>query len=181
MIDLLLQDRKLSGRSFNWANWQSELTLKTCFPCIKRHGKIVKLSAIQSSPPLLHENCKCILVPMRTKQCGFATKEGFVGADVYVLIYKKLPNYYISRAEACTAGWKPHRGNLRELLPGKTIGGDVYQNREGTLPDAPGRIWHEADINYTGGFRGRDRLLYSNDGLLFVSYDHYKTFYEIIK
>lgn len=48
------------------------------------------------------------------------------------------------------------------------------------LPAAAGRIWYEADINYDGGFRGTDRILYSNDGLIFVTYDHYRTFIEII-
>ena len=59
------------------------------------------------------------------------------------------------------------------------IGGDVYKNREGKLPHANGRIWYEADINYTSGHRGTERILYSNDGLVFVTYDHYRTFYEI--
>ena len=51
---------------------------------------------------------------------------------------------------------------------------------DGHLPEASGRIWYEADINYTAGFRTRHRILYSNDGLVFVTYDHYDTFYEII-
>ena len=70
-------------------------------------------------------------------------------------------------------------GNLNDVLPGKTIGGDVYKNSSQKLPDAPGRVWYEADINYEGGYRNGDRILYSNDGLLFVSYDHYQTFHEI--
>ena len=49
------------------------------------------------------------------------------------------------------------------------------------LPEAPGRQWHEADINYSSGFRGDCRLVYSNDGLIFVSYDHAKTFYELVR
>jgi hypothetical protein len=61
------------------------------------------------------------------------------------------------------------------------IGGDIYKNKSKKLPDAPGRIWYEADINYNGGFRNRQRVLYSNDGLIFATYDHYHTFYEITK
>ena len=53
-------------------------------------------------------------------------------------------------------------------------------NRREALPAEPGRIWYEADINYSGGFRGAERILYSNDGLLFASYDHYETFVELI-
>lgn len=59
------------------------------------------------------------------------------------------------------------------------IGGNIYKNRDGKLPQANGRIWYEADINYDGGFRSRHRILFSNDGLIFASYDHYQTFYEI--
>ena len=44
-----------------------------------------------------------------------------------------------------------------------------------------GRVWYEADINYDGGYRSNDRILYSNDGLIFVTYDHYKTFYEVTR
>ena len=62
---------------------------------------------------------------------------------------------------------------------GKMIGGNVYHNKEKKLPDISGRVWYEADINYTEGFRNRQRILYSNDGLIFVTYDHYQTFYEI--
>lgn len=58
--------------------------------------------------------------------------------------------------------------------------GGVFFNKKQQLPAAAGRIWYEADINYDGGFRGTDRILYSNDGLIFVTYDHYRTFIEII-
>ena len=56
----------------------------------------------------------------------------------------------------------------------------IYKNKDQHLPSSPGRLWYEADINYTSGYRGNARILFSNDGLLFVTYDHYKTFVEII-
>ena len=59
------------------------------------------------------------------------------------------------------------------------LGGDVFANSAAKLPSAPGRIWYEADINYYDGRRNRHRVLWSNDGLIFVTYDHYSTFYEI--
>ena len=59
------------------------------------------------------------------------------------------------------------------------MGGDVYRNKAGKLPSAFERTWREADINYIGGYRNTCRVLYSNDGLMFVTYDHYNTFYEI--
>lgn len=70
-------------------------------------------------------------------------------------------------------------GNLAEVLPGRIIGGDIFENRKHKLPEAPERVWYEADFDYAGGYRNSFRLLYSNDGLIFVTYDHYVTFYEI--
>ncbi len=71
-------------------------------------------------------------------------------------------------------------GNLNHVAPGKMIYGGVFKNRQGKLPQSDGRIWYEADINYTSGWRNNDRILFSNDGLIFVTYDHYMTFIEII-
>ena len=47
------------------------------------------------------------------------------------------------------------------------------------LPDKDGRKWFECDINYEGGFRNAERLVYSNDGLIYYTADHYKTFEQI--
>ena len=55
----------------------------------------------------------------------------------------------------------------------------IYLNKDGHLPNAPGRIWYDADINYYNGKRNAHRILWSNDGLIFVTYDHYQTFMEI--
>ena len=55
----------------------------------------------------------------------------------------------------------------------------IYKNRDHRLPVAIGRVWYEADFDYVRGYRNGCRLLYSNDGLIFVTYDHYLTFYEI--
>ena len=65
-------------------------------------------------------------------------------------------------------------------MPNKMITRGQYYNDDGHLPYASGRIWFEADINYTTGKRNSQRVLWSNDGLIFVTYDHYETFYEII-
>lgn len=59
------------------------------------------------------------------------------------------------------------------------IGGDDFYNAKRKLPESIGRTWKEADLDYTQGKRNAKRILWSNDGLIFVSYDHYKTFYEI--
>ncbi|HHR6129739.1 TPA: ribonuclease domain-containing protein [Providencia alcalifaciens] len=93
--------------------------------------------------------------------------------------YQKLPAFYMTKKQAREAGWDAKKGNLCEVLPGRAIGGDRFSNREKGLPIADGRQWFEADINYRCGHRGADRLLYSSDGMIFVSTDHYKTFQQV--
>jgi major membrane immunogen (membrane-anchored lipoprotein) len=97
----------------------------------------------------------------------------------YIKVHKKLPDNFITKEEARKLGWDPQKGNLHEVAPGKSIGGDVYQNREGKLPSKKGRIWYEADINYKSGHRGKDRIVFSNDGLIYKTEDHYETFEQI--
>lgn len=129
--------------------------------------------------PPLHPHCRCKIVPMTTIMCGTATMDGIKGADYILKQYGYLPANYLTKDEAAAKGWKTWFGNLHSVLPGATIGGDIFDNRKGKLPSAPNRIWYEADINYLGGYRNHDRVLYSNDGLIFATYDHYKTFFEI--
>lgn len=104
---------------------------------------------------------------------------GFEEVAQYIRKHGELPDNYITKKEARKLGWDAQKGNLNEVAPGKSIGGDVFGNREKKLPGKKGRIWYEADINYTSGFRGDDRILFSSDGLIFKSEDHYKTFQEM--
>jgi len=94
-----------------------------------------------------------------------------------------LPDNYITKDQAKGMGWKQKQGNLSEAAPGKSIGGDIYQNREGLLPRAEGRTWYEADLNYQGGYRNRQRLMYSNDGMIFKTSTHGtgKNPYQLVK
>ncbi len=91
----------------------------------------------------------------------------------------KLPDYYISRSEATKLGWNRKRKNLSEIAPGFMLYGGIHKNTEGKLPENPGRVWYEADLEYSSGGRNTKRIVFSNDGLIFVSYDHYRTFIEI--
>ena len=111
---------------------------------------------------------------------GTATDNGKDGADWWLENYASLPDYYITRDDAEKAGWKRKLGNFDKVMPGKMLMGGVYKNSNGHLPAEFGRIWYEADINYTTGKRNSERIVFSNDGLIFVTYDHYETFYEII-
>ena len=118
---------------------------------------------------------------MRTKDVGTATDRGFDGADAWLLYRNRLPNYYVTKDIAKASGYRRKKNNLADVLPGHMIGGDVFLDKSGKLPHISGRIWYEADIDYTYGKRNLKRILYSNDGLVFVSEDHYQTFYEITK
>jgi ribonuclease T1 len=97
----------------------------------------------------------------------------------YIYLYQRLPRNFISKKEAISLGWKGQEGNLWEVTEQMSIGGDFFGNREGFLPRAEGRQWYECDVNYQGGFRGKERLVYSNDGLFYYTDDHYQTFTEI--
>ncbi|MCX5843357.1 MAG: ribonuclease [Deltaproteobacteria bacterium] len=94
----------------------------------------------------------------------------------YIKKYNRLPDNFITKKDAGTLGWNPSKGNLWAVAPGKSIGGDVFRNREKKLPVKRGRIWYEADIDYQGGKRGKDRILFSSDGLIYKTEDHYRTF-----
>lgn len=165
-----------SGR---WIRWVTNVVPTTCSYCAEQNGKVYDKQEPPPIEPPVHPRCGCSLKALLAILAGTATISSNDGADYWIKYFQELPSGYITKEVAKKAGWVNIKGNLQSLLPGAIIGGDSYGNRELRLPNAPGRIWYEADINYTGGYRNKHRLLYSNDGLIFVTYDHCKTFYEI--
>lgn len=97
----------------------------------------------------------------------------------YIHKYSKLPSNFITKAQAKKLGWDSESGNLDKVAPGKSIGGDSFANREKKLPVKSGRKYYECDVNYTGGHRGAERLIYSSDGLVYYTNDHYSSFKEM--
>ena len=95
---------------------------------------------------------------------------------VYLTLYEKLPGNFISKYDAENLGWDNRKGNLDKVAPGCSIGGNRFGNYEGLLPEAKGRKYTECDINYEGGYRNGERIVFSNDGLIFYTSDHYQTF-----
>ncbi len=166
--------------STNYKNWLSTLDIKTCIACKSRHGKIYLAEEIVNPEPPLHPRCRCVIKWLKALTAGTATKNMNNGADWWLKKFGKLPVYYINKLEAKKLGYNPILGNLATVAPGKMLTKGEYKNKNGHLPSASGRIWYEADINYSRGYRGSDRILYSNDGLVFVTYDHYNTFQEIV-
>ncbi|MBM3115587.1 ribonuclease domain-containing protein [Jeongeupia naejangsanensis] len=87
----------------------------------------------------------------------------------------RLPERYVTKRDAQTAGWQPGR-DLWQVLPGHSIGGDRFGNREQRLPQGQ---YREADLDYRGGKRGAKRLVFEPRGRRFVTVDHYRTFTEL--
>ena len=95
---------------------------------------------------------------------------------LYIYTYGELPSNFVTKNEAAKMGWKASEGNLQKVCKGCSIGGDSFGNREGLLPSKKGRKYYECDIDYKGGSRNAKRIIYSNDGLVYYTEDHYQTF-----
>lgn len=94
---------------------------------------------------------------------------------LYIYTYGELPSNFMTKNEARELGWEG--GSLEPYAPGMCIGGDWYGNYEGMLPETNGREYHECDINTLGASsRGAERIVFSNDGLIYYTPDHYETF-----
>ena len=106
---------------------------------------------------------------------SYTSKEDVVN---YLRKYGHLPENFVTKKEAQAAGWTG--GSLEKILPGTCIGGDRFGNYEGLLPKAKGRTWTECDIDTLGkNSRGAKRLVFSNDGLIYYTDDHYDSFTEV--
>lgn len=93
----------------------------------------------------------------------------------YLIEYETLPDNFITKKEAKKLGWTG--GSLEPYAPGKCIGGDYFGNYEGLLPDDEGQTYYECDIDALGeNRRGAKRIVYSDDGEIYYTEDHYETF-----
>lgn len=97
----------------------------------------------------------------------------------YLFTYGELPENFITKKEAQALGWDSRFNYLSDVAPGKSIGGDNFGNYEGKLPTGKGIRYHEADCYYTGGRRNAHRVVYSTDGRVWYTGDHYNTFTEL--
>lgn len=103
---------------------------------------------------------------------SYTTKEDVA---LYIHLFGQLPSNFMTKDEARALGWEG--GGLEDFAPGMCIGGDRFGNYEGLLPDADGRRWTECDIDTLGNdSRGAKRIVFSNDGLVYYTDDHYESF-----
>lgn len=94
---------------------------------------------------------------------------------LYIHTYEHLPGNFITKKEARELGWSG--GSVEDYAPGKSIGGDHFGNYEGLLPEKSGRSYTECDIDTLGSSgRGAKRIIFSNDGLIYYTDDHYASF-----
>ena len=103
---------------------------------------------------------------------SFTSKEEVA---LYIHTYGRLPGNFITNKEAQALGWPG--GSLEPYAPGKCIGGSRFGNYEGLLPEKEGRTYTECDIDTLGAeSRGAKRIVFSNDGLIYYTGDHYESF-----
>jgi len=101
------------------------------------------------------------------------------GIADYIFEHGELPDNFITKKEAQALGWDSSENYVGDVAPGKSIGGDRFGNYEGLLPKKSGRQYFEADCYYEGKKRNGHRIVYSNDGLVFYTSDHYESFTEM--
>lgn len=107
-------------------------------------------------------------------ESGYYTSKDDV--SMYLKTFNHLPNNYITKDEAEALGWDSDKGNLWDVSDKKSIGGDRFYNREGLLPNENGILYYECDIDYAGGYRNAQRIVYSNEGYIYYTDDHYISF-----
>lgn len=103
---------------------------------------------------------------------SYTTKEDVA---LYIHTYGKLPPNFITKKAAQKLGWEG--GSLEPYAPGKCIGGNYFGNYEGILPEGN---YKECDIDTLGKkSRGAKRIIYSDDGRIYYTEDHYKSFTQL--
>lgn len=123
-----------------------------------------------TSGPAAQEEARQITAPAFTAPQAIAD---------YIFAHGRLPDRFITRREAGALGYDADRNFLSDVAPGMALGGDRFGNYENLLPKASTRTWKECDANYVSGPRGTERIVYSNDGLVYYTADHYESFTQM--
>lgn len=149
--------------------------------------KFLRWLALLLTAMVLLSGCALLEAPVQqptveVTQAAISESSAYSSKDEvaeYLHEFGHLPPNYLTKKEAQNLGWVASKGNLWEVAPGKSIGGDRFGNREGLLPEAPGRKYYECDIDFDGSYRNAKRIIYSNDGLIFYTEDHYESFRQL--
>jgi len=148
-----------------------------CFIKFKNHNskieqnqqEIVQIVESEAEKPVAEQG------PRIVEDGSYNSKEDVA---LYIQSFNHLPSNYITKKQASALGWQG--GSLEEFAPGKSIGGDRFGNYEKKLPDKQGRNYTECDIDTLGKkSRGTKRIIFSNDGLIFYTDNHYESFEKL--
>ena len=138
----------------------------------------IAANAVESAAPAPDEKAPAVTDDTAQSIDEHGTYTSKEDVALYIHIYGRLPENFVTKKEAEAAGWSG--GSVEKYLPGKCIGGSTFGNKEGLLPDKEGRKWTECDINTLGkSSRGAERIVFSNDGLIFYTGDHYESFEQL--
>lgn len=134
---------------------------------------------VETAPEAPETEAPTEQTPTQAPDAG-VTEDGSYTAPEDVAAYLRalgrLPGNFITKREAQDLGWDSSRGNLWDVAPGKSIGGDRFGNYEGLLPRGN---YRECDVNYQGGYRGGERLVFDDRGGIWYTGDHYRSFTKL--
>jgi hypothetical protein len=116
-------------------------------------------------------------LPKFAQSLGLREVDAFVEAVQSIRTGNRLPPRFVTKEEAKARGWRG--GGLCSTWPGHVIGGDSFHNFGAKLPAAPRRTYREADLDSDCRSRGPKRLVFSNDGQIYVTVDHYNSFVPV--
>lgn len=153
----------------------SVFLLTGCSPKTEEPALDVITSVVESEPEAEQNvNEEISEYESLVSEDGIYTTRDEVAA--YINEFGHLPSNFITKKEAKKLGWVSSEGNLDEVAPGMSIGGDYFGNYEGILPEADDRDYYECDIDFDGTYRNAKRIVFSNDGLIYYTEDHYESF-----
>lgn len=156
---------------------KSIATVKKGVVTAKKKGKATITATCAKKKYTCKITVKAEKKPVVKEEEEYTTKEQVA---LYLYTYHKLPRNYITKQEAKSLGWTG--GSLEAYAPGKSIGGDYFGNYEGLLPKVEGRTYYECDIDTKGAAgRGAKRIVFSKDGWIYYTEDHYQTFTTLYK
>ena len=145
-------------------------------PAEQAGGDVPAVSPVESSADPAAESSAAPAeedsdAPVIDQYGSYTSKEDVA---LYIHTYGCLPQNFITKDQARQAGWSG--GSLEPYCPGMCIGGDPFGNREGLLPTKKGRKYYECDIDFDGTYRNAKRIVFSNDGLIYYTENHYESF-----
>ena len=140
--------------------------------CMTIIGGCSQIPDTAQTSQVLYETETETITEMLAEDGVYTSKEDVA---LYIHLYGKLPENFITKKEAKALGWEG--GSLEPYAPGKSIGGDRFGNYEGILPEEDGVTYKECDIDTMGADqRGAKRIVFSNEGTVYYTEDHYKSF-----